>query len=145
MQIHSFHALTSQSNQNMWQTPKNGEETNPGHILAQFSLRLKGLTQARGFPRSGELLSPRRELEKRNNGVVVFSRLGETSSPERQLAQHPGGFWCSRLGELYSLGRDYPILSTVHAYNNHKLIQATLNAFSYHHNHHTNIKNTKQN
>ena len=26
MQIHSFHALTSQSNKNMWQTPKNKEE-----------------------------------------------------------------------------------------------------------------------
>jgi len=32
---------------------------------------------------SGELLSPTRELEKRNSGVVALSRLCDTSSPER--------------------------------------------------------------
>jgi len=53
------------------------------HLLAQFSFRRTSLPQARGFPRLGELSSPRRELEKWNSGVVALSRLGETSPPER--------------------------------------------------------------
>jgi len=35
------------------------------------------------FSRLGELLSPRRELEQWNSGAFTFSRLDETSSPER--------------------------------------------------------------
>jgi len=79
-------------------------------------------------PRSGELLSPRRELEKWNSGVVAFSRLGETSSPEwdgfllktgaRRLSDNSRntceGFWYSRLSETHSIRRDYQISSTVH-------------------------------
>jgi len=47
-----------------------------------FSLKQKGLAQARGFSRSGELLSPKRGLEEGNSGVVALSHLGETSSPK---------------------------------------------------------------
>jgi len=55
----------------MLQTYKDKEGTKPGYTFAQFSLRLKGLAQARGVSRSGELLSPRRELKK---GTVALSR-----------------------------------------------------------------------
>jgi len=71
------------SNQIGDKRPRTDKETEPGCILAQFSLRLKGLAQARGFSCSVELLSPRRELEKGNNDDVAFFRLGETSSPKR--------------------------------------------------------------
>jgi len=64
MQTHLIHALTSQSNQTCDNHTRTEEKTGPKHILAQFSLRLKGLAQASGFSRSSELLSPRRELEK---------------------------------------------------------------------------------
>jgi len=67
----------------MWQTSKNIEASKTWHTLVQPSLKLKGLAQARGFPRSGELLSTSRELEKRNSGAIAFSRLNDTSSPER--------------------------------------------------------------
>jgi len=60
----------------MWQTPKNREENR------SWAHARPDLAQAER-PRLGELLSPRRELEKRNNGAVAFSRLGETSSLER--------------------------------------------------------------
>jgi len=83
MQDHPFHALTYLFNQTCGKHPRTKKKTEQEHILAQFSLRLKGLAQARWFSHSRELLSPRRELEKWNSGVVAFSRLGETSSPER--------------------------------------------------------------
>jgi len=44
------------------------KKTGPG----KFSLRPKGLAQARGVSRSGGLLSPRQELEKGNSGDVAF-------------------------------------------------------------------------
>jgi len=59
------------------------KKTGPGHILSQFSVRLKGLAKARGFSRSNELLSPRQELEKWSSATLTFSRLGKTSLPER--------------------------------------------------------------
>jgi len=40
---------------------------------------------------SGELPSPRRGLEKRNSGAVTHSRLGETSSPERDVLSLKAG------------------------------------------------------
>jgi len=48
------------------------------------SLKLKGLAQARGS-HSGKPSSPRRGPEKGTFGAVTHSRLGETSSPERDV------------------------------------------------------------
>ncbi|QCD96604.1 hypothetical protein DEO72_LG6g1310 [Vigna unguiculata] len=60
----------------MWQTSKNREENRASAhshpVLAQAEM-----------PCSGELLLPRRELEKREQWLSAISRLGETSSPER--------------------------------------------------------------
>jgi len=64
-------------------TFKNREENRSWQVLAQTSLRSKGLAQARGVSRSGGLLSHRQELEKGKRGDVAFSRLGETFSLER--------------------------------------------------------------
>ncbi|QCD94499.1 hypothetical protein DEO72_LG5g2583 [Vigna unguiculata] len=61
----------------MWQTYKDREEN------TTWAHSRPVLAQARGSSHSGELLLPRRELEKWNSGAVMFSRLGETSSPER--------------------------------------------------------------
>ncbi|QCD93552.1 hypothetical protein DEO72_LG5g1627 [Vigna unguiculata] len=47
------------------------------------STLLAQLLAKAGRSRLGELLSPMRELEKRNRGVVALSRLGDISSPER--------------------------------------------------------------
>ena len=116
--------------------------------LGTFSLRLKGLAQMRGFSRSGELLSPRQELEKWNNGVLAFYRWGETSSPERDgfSPKTPGRvFWYSRLGETHSLGRDYQISSTVHAGQHKNSLRIMHKTCSYHFRHHTITKSTKQN
>jgi len=81
--IHPIHAFKEKSIQTYVKHPTIEKEIEQSHILAQFSLRRKGLAQARGFPCSGELPSPRRELKQWNNGIGALSRLGETSTPER--------------------------------------------------------------
>jgi len=79
---HSIHATSLKTcfntiiQLNMWPSSKN-REVNKTRTHSRLAL-----AQVEGS-RSGELPSPRRELEKGNNGVVALSRLGETSSPER--------------------------------------------------------------
>jgi len=67
MHIMYFMPLTDHITQKYSKHTKTTEKTEPGAFL----LRQKSLTQARAFSRSGELPSPRRELEK---GTMVLSR-----------------------------------------------------------------------
>ena len=48
------------------QTSKYRGKTKLNTFSPNFSLRMKGLAQVKGFSRTSELLSPRQELEKRN-------------------------------------------------------------------------------
>ncbi|QCE03977.1 hypothetical protein DEO72_LG8g2009 [Vigna unguiculata] len=54
-------------------------------ILAQPLAQAEESRSSERVSRSGEPPSPRRGLEKRNSGAVTHSRLGETSSPERDV------------------------------------------------------------
>ena len=90
--------------------------------LAQLFAQVEGSHSGERDSRSGELRSPRRELDISGTGPNALARLGELSSPERgilslknqdhslerQLAQQVWASLCqSRLGEPDSLGRDY--------------------------------------
>jgi len=57
---------------NMWHLSKNKEVIEQNTSFPSSSLKQKGLAQTRGFSHSGELLLPRRELEKGNNGFLRF-------------------------------------------------------------------------
>jgi len=134
----------------MWQTYHDWEENRTWCILVQL------LTQAEES-RSSELPSLRRELNRWNNGVVALSHLGETSSLERdglslktgacRLSDSSRNTWEGflRLGELYSLGRDYQISSTVHAGQYTDSSRTIWNTHLYHIEHHIHTINTKQN
>ena len=64
MRICSPHAFNIIIQSIMCQTSKTEKKPKQERILAQLSLRLKVLAQARGFSRSSELPSLRRELEE---------------------------------------------------------------------------------
>ena len=85
MQNHSTHALkiyNQSKHMTNIQKPRN-HRTNA--LLAQLLAQAEGSRSGERASRSGELLSPRQGLEKRNNGIVTHSRLGETSSPKRDV------------------------------------------------------------
>ncbi|QCE06015.1 hypothetical protein DEO72_LG9g1024 [Vigna unguiculata] len=55
----------------MWHSPKNREVIKQERILTQL------LAQTRGFPRSSELPSPKRELEERNKELSLRQELSK--------------------------------------------------------------------
>jgi len=67
----------------MCQTSKNREVTKQECILAQLLAQAERSRSGERVSRSSELLSPGRELEKWGTVACMFSRLGKTSSPER--------------------------------------------------------------
>jgi len=145
MHIYSPHALNIIIQSIMCQTSKTERKSKQERILAQLSLRLKVLAQARGFSRSGELPSLRQGLEEWEQWLPVRSRLGEPSSPERDCISLKTGI--VRLSDpssrkpgrplLVSPRRDKPswarlsILATVHTCINHTCIPKTQNIAFY--------------
>ena len=98
-------------NPNIWQTSKYGGKTKLNTCSPYFSLRLKGLTQARGFPRSGELPSPSRELEEWEQWLAAISHLGEPSSLERDYTSLKTKIWCLSDNSNKKLGRAFVSLA----------------------------------
>ena len=68
---------------NICQTSKNRENIKQGRTLAQLLAQAERSHSGERDSRSGELLSPRRELDKQEQWPFAHSRLGETPSPER--------------------------------------------------------------
>jgi len=94
---------------NASQTPKDRENTNPRHTLAQLFAQAEGSRSSERVSRSSELPSPRRELDTQKE-ASAHSRLGESplAWARRSLAQN----WVGRLSDPSrgkGLGESLPI------------------------------------